>query len=387
MQRIAPGLCAAFLAVSGAHAATPTEIGTTLSVIDVVTAELSTERRNLTAGDVVRQNEVIEAAQTARSEFKLADDTKLALGPGARLILDKFVYDPGKKSGNIAIDLAKGAFRFMTGVASKPSYVIRVPAASITVRGTIFDVFVQANGAAWLLLHEGGVEVCNQRGNCRVLDEPGKLILVNEDGDVGRPFRWANLDGIQGFSFDEAFPFVGDTPSIDPKPVFTRQALISDPPPPPKSKKKAGKGTKDTDRHASADPSRDVKPIQRPGRKPKLAVYEEEIEEARPPRTGKKPPRVKLPRSKTPQVTLPSDDASGTDGKRRKWRRIAEQAASKWIDRARLRNRDTSDAVGPSFGSAGRGHGPVIGRTFPPKGPPKGMSGHGPTKIGPSGLR
>ena len=55
-----------------------------------------------------------------KGEFRLNDDTKLALGPGSRLVLDKFVYDSDKKAGSIVLDLTKGAFRFITGVASKP---------------------------------------------------------------------------------------------------------------------------------------------------------------------------------------------------------------------------------------------------------------------------
>ena len=58
------------------------------------------------------------------------------------MVLDKFVYDSDKKTGSIILDLTKGAFRFITGVASKPTYLIRTPNASITVRGTIFDMYV-----------------------------------------------------------------------------------------------------------------------------------------------------------------------------------------------------------------------------------------------------
>jgi len=75
----------------------------------------------------------------------------VALGPGSRLLLDKFVYDPQKGSGTIVLNLVKGAFRFVTGIASKPSYLIRVPNASITVRGTIFDIYIQENNVVWLL--------------------------------------------------------------------------------------------------------------------------------------------------------------------------------------------------------------------------------------------
>ncbi len=210
----------------GAFAAPGDPIGNTLSVINVVTAAREQEKRSLKVGDDVRQSELIEVAPDASSELKLNDDTKLALGPGAQLVLDKFVYDPDKSAGTIGVDLVKGAFRFMTGVADKPSYTIRVPAASITVRGTIFDVFVQPDQTSWLLLHEGGVRVCNDRGSCRDHDEPGKLIRVTDKGDVGKPVRWAGLDGKDTVPFDQAFPFVVKPPSIDASPVFTADDII-----------------------------------------------------------------------------------------------------------------------------------------------------------------
>jgi hypothetical protein len=201
-------------------------IGSTVVVVNLVTAELANEGRELQIGDNVRQDEVIEVGADGRGELKLNDETKLALGPGSRLLLDKFVYDSQKTSGTIVLNLVKGAFRFITGIASKPSYLIRVPNASITVRGTIFDVFIQPNNVVWLLLHEGSVQVCNDRGQCRVLDQPGRLIRISDGGAVGEPSRWASLPGRQNIAFDNAFPFVVAAPQFDPDPIFTRDAIL-----------------------------------------------------------------------------------------------------------------------------------------------------------------
>lgn len=215
------------VAVGPALAAGGEPIGATLSVVNVVTAAYNRDTRTLAIGDDVRQNELIDVSKDASTELKLNDDTKLALGPGAKLMLDKFVYDPEKATGDIGVGLVEGAFRFMTGVAKKPSYVVKVPRASITVRGTIFDVFVQPDDTSWLLLHEGAVTVCNERGRCRDLDEPGKLIRITGDGDVGEPANWARMDGKGDLPFDDAFPFVVKPPTIDPTPVFTRDGIIT----------------------------------------------------------------------------------------------------------------------------------------------------------------
>lgn len=206
--------------------AAPESIGSAVKVVNLVTAELNRDTRSLQGGDNVHQDENIEVGTDALGEIKLEDDTKLALGPGSRLKLDKFVYDPAKTSGSIVLNLVKGTFRFITGVASKPTYVLRTPAAAITVRGTIFDVFIQEDDTVWLLLHEGAIQVCNVRGQCRVLDEPGKLIRITSDGGVGSPVKWASLPGKDSVPFDNAFPFVVNAPSIDPNPIFTRDVII-----------------------------------------------------------------------------------------------------------------------------------------------------------------
>lgn len=204
-------------------------IGATLKVVNQVTAQFNRDTRTLIEGDGVSQDEVIAVASDALSELVFKDETKLALGPGSQMKLDKFVYDPEKTSGSIAVNLLKGTFRFMTGVADKPTYVIRTPAASITVRGTIFDVYVLADGTTWLLLHEGAVAVRNQRGKCSLLNSPGHLIRVTASGEVGIPVNWDDMPGSNGVPFDRAFPFVGSPPSMDPRPVFTRDAVLTMP--------------------------------------------------------------------------------------------------------------------------------------------------------------
>jgi hypothetical protein len=150
----------------------------------------------------------------------------VALGPGSRLLLDEFVYNPDLDGGAIILNLVKGTFRFITGLAAKLAYVIRTPTASITVRGTIFDIYVQDSGLSWLLLIEGAIEVCNERDECRLHDEPGKLIRITPDGDLGNPVTWANLRDKQNEPFDIVFPFVVAPPLIDPDPIFTPDDII-----------------------------------------------------------------------------------------------------------------------------------------------------------------
>jgi hypothetical protein len=214
------------LSSTQAFAAPGEAIGSAVRIVNLVTAEYETDYRRLTTGDDVHQDELIEVSAKGTGELKLRDDTKLALGPGSQLLLDEFVYNPDMTGGAIVLNLVRGTFRFITGIAAKPAYVIRTPTASITVRGTIFDVYVQDSGLSWLLLIEGVIEVCNEEGECRVHDEPGKLIRITPAGDVGNPVKWASLPDKQAAPFNTAFPFMVAAPLIDPDPIFTPDYVI-----------------------------------------------------------------------------------------------------------------------------------------------------------------
>lgn len=227
----------ALLAPVAAHAGAGAEIGDARTIVSLVKADFDKEERELVVGDIVRQDEVIEVSNDGRGEFRLNDDTKLALGPGARMVLDKFVFDSDKKSGSIVLEMTKGAFRFITGVASKKTYEIRTPNASITVRGTIFDVYVLPDKSSWLLLHEGAVEVTSQKHVCRVLDRAGQLIRIDSEANVSSPLNWKDMPGRDAADFDVAFPFVATAPQIEPLPPTSRDGVVEASFPPADDKK------------------------------------------------------------------------------------------------------------------------------------------------------
>jgi hypothetical protein len=220
-------VCLAFLPLRGTAAlADPGDvIGAATTVVNQVTGEFARDVRTLATGDDVRQEEIIAVGAASIGELMLRDETKVALGPGARLALDRFVYDPDRAAGAIVLNLIKGGFRFITGIAAKPVYVIRTPTASITVRGTIFDAYIEDSGAIWLLLHEGSIRVCNERDECRNLDDPCRVLRVAPGGAPEDPGTWNALPTAREVSFETAFPFVVKPPQVDPRPIFTREDI------------------------------------------------------------------------------------------------------------------------------------------------------------------
>src|SRR5262245_25710302 len=114
-------------------AAAPRDIGSAVAIKNHVTAADDNAKRPLAKRDSIREMETLESARNSNGEFILADDTKLALGPDAKLVLDKFVYDPGTTAGNVTVNIAKGAFRFISGVSGSDAYAIKTPRASLSV--------------------------------------------------------------------------------------------------------------------------------------------------------------------------------------------------------------------------------------------------------------
>jgi FecR protein len=206
--------------------ATAPEVGRTIVVKNEVTIEAGDERHPLEKGAIVHQNEAVLTSKSASAEIELLDKTKLAVGPDAKIVLDKLIFDPGAAAGSISVNLSKGAFRFVTGVSPKASYEIKTPTATMGVHGTVFDVYVAGNGETVVLLHEGSVDVCATPSRCQRHDKVGRMVHVNLAGVLSAPLRW---DGniIKGIGVVTAFPFLGKKLMIDPVRRLGHAALLT----------------------------------------------------------------------------------------------------------------------------------------------------------------
>ena len=214
---------ASLVSCMAASSALAEPIGSAVRIVNKVTGEIDQRLRDLKTSDPVNQNESIVVGADSLGELKLNDDTKLALGPGARMVLDKFVYDPAPWAGAVSVNLLSGAFRFITGLSRKGNYQLQTPSASLTVRGTIFDVYVDAAGGTWLLLLEGSVRVCNAAAQCVDVANPCDVVHIAPTGSLDGPNGWPAET--RPISFATAFPFVITPPSIDARPLFTRTAV------------------------------------------------------------------------------------------------------------------------------------------------------------------
>lgn len=98
----------------------------------------------------VSQGDAIATAAASTLQILLLDRTTITVGANARLKIDRFVYDPGRRASAVGASVAKGAFRFMSGKAMRGApgqSSITTPVATIGVRGTIVEGVVGADAA------------------------------------------------------------------------------------------------------------------------------------------------------------------------------------------------------------------------------------------------
>jgi len=133
-------------------------------------------------GDAVVRDEVVRTSADSDARIGLLDDTKLTLGPGSTLKIDRAVYSGETSYRQITIRLTAGAFRFITGHSDKKSYRIETPFATIGVRGTILDIQVLQNQTL-VALQDGQASVCAGT-QCTQLLKRGQTANVLREGGV-----------------------------------------------------------------------------------------------------------------------------------------------------------------------------------------------------------
>lgn len=163
--RFAAALAAGFLATvattaTGARAAPGDLAGVSAAVRGDVrlTSVLSEAVRPVASGEDVLFGDALATGERSGMQLLLLDQSVFTIGAEARLVVDSFVYDPASGVGELSAELLKGAFRFVSGglSAKDPEQVrLRVPEATIGVRGTIVSALV-ADGGSYVLLDGPG---------------------------------------------------------------------------------------------------------------------------------------------------------------------------------------------------------------------------------------
>ena len=96
-----------------------------------------------------------------RLAISFLDDSVLRLTEHSKIVIDDFVFDPDPARSRLALNMASGTARFLTGALgriNKENIAIRTPTATIAIRGTDFTTTVDEIGRSlvFLLPNEDG---------------------------------------------------------------------------------------------------------------------------------------------------------------------------------------------------------------------------------------
>lgn len=132
-------LLAQLVVVGVPGAALAQRIGITSAVTGDPTGRPPDEiERVLHVGIDVKAGEVVTTGETDRAHLLFLDGTALTISNQAQVTLDRFVYDPDQKLGDLAITATKGVFRLVGGrISKKTPLVVVTPSATLTIRGGI----------------------------------------------------------------------------------------------------------------------------------------------------------------------------------------------------------------------------------------------------------
>jgi hypothetical protein len=116
-------------------------------------------------GTNVHMGDALQTGANARLEVTFRDDTRLTLGENARVVIDRYVFNPDRSIGEMALKSTRGALRFATGKINQmdqKNVTVSTPAAALAVRGTEFWMGPMDGQYGALLLH-GNVKVSGRR--------------------------------------------------------------------------------------------------------------------------------------------------------------------------------------------------------------------------------
>jgi len=205
MMSILRCLAISFLALTfSAHVSVAASVGMVTKVENQ--AQIGTT--TAVVGTLVQMNDELRTGAKSRLEVSFRDNTTLTVGENARVVIDRYVFNPEESTGELVLSTSVAAFRLATGRLSEmrdKKINVSTPFAALAVRGTDFW-WGPINGQfGALLVSNSRLDVRNDecdetkenndknRERCRcavTLDKAGEGTDIKRGGCPGLPYMW-----------------------------------------------------------------------------------------------------------------------------------------------------------------------------------------------------
>lgn len=154
---------------------------------DAFSSLSSTPNKQLKIGKSIFYNERINTTASGLVQVLLLDGSTFTVGPNSDLVIDKFVYDPKKKTGQIIATFTKGTMRFIGGKLSKNAggVTVNTPSGVLAIRGGMFQG--NATRRIYSFLYGHSLTFRGRNGQTRTIYEPGYTLDLSRGTVNVRP--------------------------------------------------------------------------------------------------------------------------------------------------------------------------------------------------------
>ncbi|MEM8574145.1 MAG: FecR domain-containing protein [Pseudomonadota bacterium] len=227
----------AFLALGGALlCASPEATANKVGVAAAVNPDAFSGGKQIRIGKSIFYNERISTDANGVVQVLLVDGSTFTVGKNSNVVIDKFVYNPNTKTGEIVTSFSKGSMRFIGGKISKnPGGVtINTPDGSLAIRGGMVQGAITPRGAIFSFLFGNEMVFRSNSGKVYTVFQPGyTLSLVGGTPQI-RPTTPADIQLIMANLSNSNTDTAGvDTNTQPPQPNYVIrqqdfQQLIAD---------------------------------------------------------------------------------------------------------------------------------------------------------------
>lgn len=174
-------------AQAGPQQANSDVVGRVATVQGNVTVVRNGVAVGLNAGDGILEGDVLQTG-TGSLGVTFNDGSTLTLTPGARLVVNEFVFDPNGSSNSEVLNLVQGSLTFISGqIAHNGSMKIGTPVATMGIRGTVGGVTDANDGTVhfYVVQSDTGAFILDNIGNTIAqVVQNGPLIVIHPAGPL-----------------------------------------------------------------------------------------------------------------------------------------------------------------------------------------------------------
>ncbi len=143
--------------------------------------------RILRIGIDVQADELVTTGAKDRAHLVFLDGSSLTVGPNARIVIDRFVFDPATNQGDLVINASRGVLRLVGGRISKSKPIVIVtPASTIGIRGGITIVTVTQSQTVANFVFGSSMTVTSG-GQTQMATRAGSQVVTSLGGVPGAP--------------------------------------------------------------------------------------------------------------------------------------------------------------------------------------------------------